>query len=293
MALRILTSSLSCLHPEKQAHGLSLPHFSERPCHNQDVGYAYADSGALLSDEEEVDPWWRPLFLFPADADAEKDVSTGEELIASESTRASESLWDSFSRSILGGPEDSCMSEDGIDGAAAAVPETSLFTACGYQPPGNAHEMLLLDTVADGVVGTLQARAAPDSCRVRSRGGKERWLQERAAWLRVPLAEVASEPSRSSNAFEREGTLLPILEARVAGKRRIDRSQKEARQAVYQGESSGDELSEGEAEAVRRSVRRNSVFGFEYRFEQEPFSRPLPLGQVLRHVERVWMDDAD
>lgn len=292
MALLNLASSLSCWHPEQQAHGLSLHHFSERPCDNEDVGYAYADSGVLLSDDE-VDPWWRPAFLFPADADAGKDVSSGEEMIASESTRASESLWDSFSRSILGGPEDSCMSEDVIDGAASAVPETSLLPSYGYQPRRHGHELLLLGTAPDGVVGGLQARVAPGSCRESSRGGKERWLQERAAWLRVPLSEVAAEPKRSADAFEREGTLLPFLEARVAGKRRRDRSQKEARQADYQGESSGDELSEGEAEAVRRSVRRNSVFGFEYRFEQESFSRPLPLGQVLRHVERVWMDDSD
>lgn len=125
------------------------------------------------------------------------------------------------------------------------------------------------------------------------RCGKEMWVEERAAWLRMPLETVAREP----RTFEESGALLnAISDARDSGDRRPVHASREAdsadgaRAEAVCEEAVGhpaveelSDLSQSEAEKLE-----DCLYCTERPYPQP--KRPLPLAVVIRCAEEIWAD---
>ena len=153
---------------------------------------------------------------------------------------------------------------------------------CGISP----NEQQIDPAFGEGPSDSLPAGSAPDAGGHQvTRCGKEFWVEQRAAWLGLPFAQVDQEPE----SFEDDGTLMGTLRAaRLAmAAAAVDREFGQllaSRYATLVDGHEPPELSDREREMAEDCLDSTV----------RPYpclKRPLPLAQAVRCAEELW--DAD
>lgn len=122
------------------------------------------------------------------------------------------------------------------------------------------------------------------------RRGKEAWLKQRAAWLRVPLPDLEGNTLQDV-LYKRRRAIRRAERVRTRSLRSDARPQEDS---CSSGSESEDGLSEGEVEAVQNAMSSRNFIGMPIAKNTAPaFSRPLPLKEVVRQAVLLWKEEGE
>lgn len=129
---------------------------------------------------------------------------------------------------------------------------------------------------------TAELPPAPQDCETcgwtgHARCGRQFWVEQRAAWLRMPLAEVDREPPT----FEDDGTL------RAA--RRAARATAAGEEAAGTAADDSDDPVLSDLGESEREMLEDCLDSTERPYPR--LKRPLSLAQAVRCAEELWDDD--